>query len=157
MNEEPKAARESSEASWKSLEECLAAVEREAKIMAARIRGNVILEVLKQARDPDERRVMEEGKSRMLRPSGGEAIRQPKCSALTPATQPPPFAADHALSATERAGSIFSRSFLERVFHLRPLASLGVSPPEGTRGAREVGEKTGAPFQCKESRYLIGL
>jgi len=71
MNEEPKAAWESSEASWKSLEECLAAVEREAKIMAARIRRSVILELLKQARDPDERRVIEEVSSRMLRQSGG--------------------------------------------------------------------------------------
>ena len=52
MNEETKAAWESSEASWKSLEECLAAVEREAKMMAASIRRNVILELLKQARDP---------------------------------------------------------------------------------------------------------
>ena len=71
MNEEPKAARESSEASWKSLEASLAAVEREVKIMAARIRRNVILELLKQARDPDERRVIEEVSSRMLRQSGG--------------------------------------------------------------------------------------
>ncbi len=46
MNEEPKAARESSEASWKSLEESLAAVEREAKIMAERVRRNVILDLL---------------------------------------------------------------------------------------------------------------
>ena len=70
MNEETKAARESSEASWKSLEASLAAVEREAKMMAARIRRNVILELLKQARDSDERRVIEEVSSRMLR--GGQ-------------------------------------------------------------------------------------
>jgi hypothetical protein len=70
MNEEPKAARESSEASWKSLEACLAAVEREAKIMAERIRRNVILDLLKYARDSDERRVIEEVSSRMLR--GGQ-------------------------------------------------------------------------------------
>jgi hypothetical protein len=43
MNGESKAARESSEANWKSLEASLAAVEREVKIMAARIRRNVIL------------------------------------------------------------------------------------------------------------------
>jgi hypothetical protein len=67
MNEEPKAARESSEASWKSLEESLAAVEREAKIMAERVRRNVILDLLKYARDPDERRVIEEVSGRMLR------------------------------------------------------------------------------------------
>ena len=72
MNEETKAARESSEASWKSLEECLAAVEREAKMMSARIRRNVILELLKQARDPDERRVIEEVSSRMLRQDKAE-------------------------------------------------------------------------------------
>jgi len=71
MNGEPKAARESSEGNWKSLEASLAAVEREVKIMAARIRRNVILELLKQARDPDERRVIEEVSSRMLRQSGG--------------------------------------------------------------------------------------
>ncbi|HVI61265.1 MAG TPA: hypothetical protein VM910_01525 [Bradyrhizobium sp.] len=72
MNEETKAARESSEASWKSLEASLAAVEREAKMMAARIRRNVILELLKQARDPDERRVIEEVSSRMLRQDKAE-------------------------------------------------------------------------------------
>src|SRR5215472_6322924 len=47
MNGEPKAARESSEANWKSLEASLAAVEREVKIMAERIRRNVILDLLK--------------------------------------------------------------------------------------------------------------
>jgi len=52
MNEETKAARESSEASWKSLEASLAAVEREAKMMAARIRRNVILELLKTSSRP---------------------------------------------------------------------------------------------------------
>ena len=72
MNGEPKAARESSEANWKSLEASLAAVEREAKMMAARIRRNVILELLKQARDPDERRVIEEVSSRMLRQDKAE-------------------------------------------------------------------------------------
>ena len=72
MNEETKAARESSEASWKSLEASLAAVEREAKMMAARIRRNVILELLKQARDPDERRVIEEVSRRMLRQDKAE-------------------------------------------------------------------------------------
>jgi hypothetical protein len=82
---------------------------------------------------------------------------QPKLRRRTRSTKSPSFAADHALSATERAAFIFSRSFLERVFHFRRVASLGVSPPEGTRGARKAGEKTGAPFQCKESRYLIGL
>ena len=70
MNGEPKAARESSEANWKSLEACLAAVEREVKIMAERIRRDVILDLLKYARDSDERRVIEEVSSRMLR--GGQ-------------------------------------------------------------------------------------
>jgi hypothetical protein len=70
MNGEPKAARESSEANWKSLEASLAAVEREVEIMAERIRRNVILDLLKYARDSDERRVIEEVSSRMLR--GGQ-------------------------------------------------------------------------------------
>jgi len=70
MNGEPKAARESSEANWKSLEASLAAVEREVKIMAERIRRNVIRDLLIYARDSDERRVIEEVSSRMLR--GGQ-------------------------------------------------------------------------------------
>src|SRR5262249_35812622 len=70
MNGEPKAARESSEANWKSLEASLAAVEREVKIMAERIRRNVILDLVKYGHDSDERRVIEEVSSRMLR--GGQ-------------------------------------------------------------------------------------
>ena len=72
MNGEPKAARESSEANWKSLEASLAAVEREVKIMAERIRRNVILDLLKYAHDSDERRVIEEVSSRMLRQDKAE-------------------------------------------------------------------------------------
>ena len=74
---------------------------------------------------------------------------QPKLRRRTRSTKSPSFAADHALSATERAAFIFSRSFLERVFIFGPLPLWAYLRRRGRAGRGRPERKRGPLFSAK--------